>query len=248
MITSKQNSLIKLVRSLSDKKFRDKEGLYLVEGYKMVKEAFLCNCCFYKIIATEKGLEQFKKNKKDFDNALVEIVSDDIFNYISQENSPQGILSIIKKPLNKMQAPQSSCILLDGVSDPANVGAIIRTAAACGYNYIYATDVCADAYSPKSVRSSMSGVFRVNIITGNIDNILSVINKPIVVADMQGENIFNAKVPNDICLVIGNEGNGVSKKVKDIAKYVVSIPMKNNVESLNAAVSAGILMYCLNKN
>ena len=91
----------------------------------------------------------------------------------------------------------------------------------------------------------MSGVFRANIMRAEIDEILSVINLPLVVADMNGQNVFELKLSKPICLVIGSEGNGVSDFVKDKADLTVKIPMENGMESLNASVSAGILMYAL---
>jgi TrmH family RNA methyltransferase len=144
-----------------------------------------------------------------------------------------------------LQSPTDSCILLDGVADPVNVGAILRTAVAAGYKQVYMTSDCADPYSPKAVRCSMSGVFRAQIMRGELDELLKVINVPIVVADMNGENVFEKQIKDKFCLVIGNEGRGVSVTLKERADITVSIPMENGMESLNAGVSAGILMYNL---
>ena len=240
MITSKQNSFIKEIRSLSDKKFRDKLNLYMVEGTKLVSEALSLSLPIYAVIGTQKGLLNIVPQ-----GARVEDVSEEVFNSISAEVSPQGVIAVIYKPQNQLTKPNGSCVLLDGVADPSNVGAIIRTAAAAGYNDVYMTDDCADPFSPKAVRASMSGVFRVNIIRASRDEILSVVDKSIIVADMQGENIFSTRVVGDFCLVIGNEGHGVSERILKAAKTTVSIPMQNGVESLNAAVSAGLLLYGL---
>ena len=240
MITSKQNSLIKEIRSLQDKKFRDRLSLYVVEGSKIVQEAIDLSLPLRVVVGTEKGL-----NSVELNGVKSECVTDEVFSSISVEKSPQGVLCVLEKPLNLLVPPISNCVLLDGVADPANVGAIIRTAAASGYNTVYMTENCADPFSPKATRCSMSGVFRVNIVRADINDILSVMSLPIYVADMGGENVFTHKRTSDICLVIGNEGHGVSKELKDRADFTVSIPMDNGVESLNAAVSAGILMYGL---
>lgn len=240
MITSKQNSLIKQVRSLLDKKFRDKLNLYVVEGNKIVQEAIDLNLPIEIVLGTEKGL-----NLIDLKGVKSELVTDEVFSSISVEKSPQGVLCVIKKPSNELTAPNGNCILLDGVADPNNVGAIIRTAAASGYNTIYTTESCADPFSPKATRCSMSGVFRVKIVRATVEEILSVVSLPIYVADMGGENVFTHKRKSDICLVIGNEGHGVSDYLKQRADFTVSIPMENGVESLNASVSAGLLMYNL---
>ncbi len=241
MITSKQNSLIKAIRSLSEKKFRDALNLYVVENIKTVKEVLDLKLPIKALVGTEKGLNALNHSSENY-----ELVTEEIFKYISNEVSPQGVLAVVEKPQNYLVKPKNSCILLDGVADPANVGAILRTAVASGYNQIYMTEGCADAYSPKAVRSSMSGVFRANVMRGTLSEILSVMELPIVVADMDGENVYDVKINEKFCLVIGNEGRGVSAELKAKAKKIVSIPMLGGMESLNASVSAGILMYTLN--
>lgn len=239
MITSKQNALVKEIRSLADKKNRDELGQYIVEGIKPVLEALSLGERAHVIVCTEKGE---KSLPLDVEKALV---SDEVFKSISEEKTPQGVLGVFYKPQNLIEKVGGSVILLDGVSDPSNVGAIIRTAAASGYKTVFLTDDSADAYSQKAVRASMSGIFRVKIVRASVDELLSVIDQKIVVADMGGKNVFENKIDGDFCLVIGNEGRGVSQKLKELAQIVVSIPMQNGVESLNAAVSAGILMYNL---
>jgi TrmH family RNA methyltransferase len=240
MITSKQNSFIKEIRSLADKKFRDKLNLYTVEGTKLVREVLALSLPVYAVIGTEKGLKSVDAIK-----CRVEEVSEEVFASISSEKSPQGVIAVIEKPKNELLTSKGSCVLLDGVSDPSNVGAIIRTAAAAGYNTVYMTDDCADPFSPKAVRASMSGVFRVKIVRSTRSELLSVIDKEIIVADMGGENIYQLKIDGDFCLVIGNEGHGVCEEFIKAAKRVISIPMENGIESLNAAVSAALLLYGL---
>ena len=242
MISSKQNTLIKEIRSLKDKKFRDKLGVFVLEGIKPVREGVDFNLPIREIVLTEKNYGDFADC-----NYKIEVVSEEVFKSISEEKTPQGVLAVVFKGENKLISPKGACLLLDGVSDPNNVGAIIRTAVASGYSDIYLTNACADAYSQKSVRCSMSGVFRANIMRADVQDILSVINLPIVVADMNGQNVFDIQLDKPICLVIGSEGNGVSDFVKNKADLTVKIPMENNMESLNASVSAGILMYALRK-
>lgn len=240
MITSRSNALIKLVRSLSDKSARDETGLFIVEGVKSVKETFSSGFKIKTVVATEKGLSLLGESP-----VPVETVTDDVFKTISGETSPQGALALVYKPANAETFPKGFCVFLDEVKDPSNVGAIIRTAAAAGYDDVYLAD-CADAYNPKAVRASMGGIFKVVLHVGGREELLKRINVPLVIADMGGENLFNRKPTGKICLVIGNEGRGVSEKLKSLANEVVSIPMENGMESLNAAVSAGILMYGLN--
>ncbi len=240
MITSKQNGLIKEIRSLKDKKNRDLLNEFIVEGIKPISEAIGLNMPVKVIVCTEKAQSLINANGEK-----IELVSEEVLKSISEEITPQGALAVVEKPDNLLSAPLGSCLLLDGVSDPANVGAIIRTAAATDYLDVYMTETCADPYSQKAVRASMSGIFRVRPKRASLVELLKVIDKPIVVADMDGENVFNLKDKEPFCLVIGNEGHGVSEEVRKVANKTVKIPMENGVESLNAAVSAGILMYAL---
>ena len=240
MITSKQNKTVKLARSLFDKKNRDELGLYLVSGIKLVKEALNSSHEVVSVLTTEKLCDEFSALF-----SATETVSFEVMDYISDEVTPQGVVAIVKKPNSSLIETDKTCILLDGVSDPGNVGAIIRTMAGAGYNSVYATTDSADAFSPKAVRASMSGVFKVDIYTIKREDVSEFIKTPIVIADMNGENVFETKNLGEFCLVIGNEARGISKPVRDMAKRVVAIPMQNGMESLNASVSAGILMYQL---
>ena len=237
IITSKSNPIIKdIIKLQSDKKFRIAEKSYIVEGIKPVKECIAAGLDIRKIICTEELSDTFNS---------AQMVSESVFNAISSEKTPQGVLAIVGLPENELQPPKNSCILLDRLQDPGNFGTIIRTANAAGYSEIYAIN-CTDAYSPKAVRASMSGIFFVKVYAGTCEEILSVLEGvPLICADMSGEDIFNFVPPEKFCLCIGNEGGGLSTEVKDNAQYNVRIPMQDTCESLNAAVSAGIVMYQL---
>jgi TrmH family RNA methyltransferase len=243
ILTSKNNPLIKQTVALKEKKARKEQGVFLVEGRKMSME---CLASGFEIERTFLA-EDYAGDISSFDNPVW--VSGDVFRHLSDEKTPQGVLCRVKIPVRSLCAPEGSCLLLDGVSDPGNLGAIIRTANAAGYNEIYLTEECADPYSPKSVRASMSGIFFTKIYRAPRTEILSVLKDvPIVVADMGGENAFSFASPEKFALVIGNEGNGVSDEVRAKAKHTVRIPMQATQESLNAAVSAGIIMYLLKKD
>ena len=238
LITSKSNQLIKTVSSLSDKKFRKQTGLYVVEGIKPVQECLSSGCQIEKIICTEE-------NAQFFEGAIC--VNDTVFKYLSSEVTPQGVLAVVKIPQNSLSAPVKPCLLLDCLQDPGNLGTVIRTANAAGYKDVYLIN-CTDPYSPKAVRASMSGIFFVNIHQGSRTEILNALNGvPLICADMGGKDIFTFNPPEMFCLCIGNEGSGISDEIKNAATYTVKIPMRKTCESLNAAVSAGIAMYILNR-
>lgn len=242
VITSRQNPLIKRIRSLSDRKFRDTFSEYVADGVKSVKEAFLTGQTVSVLLTTERYQGYFE----DF-CGVKEVVSEELFRYVSEEENPQGVLAVVKKPDLKLKPVSSDCLFLDGVRDPANVGAIIRTAAATGITEIFAAD-CADAYSGKAVRASMSGIFRVNVYAGTKEELLPLVKCPVIVADMDGEDVFKTTLKGNFCLALGNEGSGVSEEVKNAAKNTVAVPMRKGFESLNVAVAAGITLYALLNN
>lgn len=240
LIVSKNNPVVKELASLKDKKGRRERGTFAVEGAKMISE-----CAASGLDIVRIALREDKPEEEWAKLAPIVLLGKDAFQAVSDEKTPQGLLAEVKIPCNEVKPPQKSCLLLDGVADPANVGAIIRTAVAAGYEELYLID-CADPYSPKSVRASMSGVFFAKLMHGSREEILKALQDvPILAADMDGENVFSFQPPEKFCIAIGNEGNGLSSEVRKNAAYTVRIPMGVHTESLNAAVSAGIMMYTL---
>ena len=237
VLTSKNNPLVKFAASLKDKKSRKESGEFLVEGVKMTRE---CKDSGMEITRTFVS-ESFSL---PIDEGCIR-VSDEVFSYLSDEKSPQGILCTVKIPSVKLCPPSESCLILDGISDPGNMGTIIRTANAAGYRELYLID-CTDPYSPKSVRASMSGLFFTKLYFGTRKEVLNALSSvPILAADMGGENIFSYTPLKKFALAVGNEANGISEEIKAGAAKTLAIPMKGTQESLNAGVAAGIAMYLL---
>lgn len=240
VIVSKSNPLVKELASLKEKKGRQRANAFLVEGVKMVRECVASGMEIVRLAVREDYAGE------TYSLPAVTLGAD-AFAAVCDEKTPQGICAEVRLPACEIVPPAGACILLDGVSDPANVGAIVRTAVAAGYREIYCIGG-ADPYSPKSVRASMSGVFFARIARGEREEILNALaGVPLVAADMEGENAFTATLPERFALCIGNEGNGLSDEVAARAQRTVRIPMDGRTESLNAAVSAGILMYLLKK-
>lgn len=238
IITSKSNPKIKEIASLKDKKFRKKCKKYVVEGFKMVNEAVLECKKIDCIVGTMDGLARVKTA----DYPVVE-VNEIVFEYLSDAVTPQGVLAVLFEDENSLKSPEKPCILLDRVQDPGNVGTIIRTAVAAGVKDVYLLDCC-DPYSPKAVRSSMSGIFFINLHFVKAEDLSTVFaNTPLIVADMGGENVFNFNPPKSWCLVVGNEANGVSDVVQNMATHTVKIPMSPKSESLNAGISLAVTLY-----
>ena len=239
--TSVNNPKIKLISSLKDKKGRKEQSAYLVEGVKMVKEAIICRADVKCVVGIESVL---KENGLIGDERAI-CVDEKVFKRVCDSVTPQGIAAVIGIPENAKTSPQGNCIILDGIQDPGNMGTIVRTAAAAGIKDIY-TLTCTDPYSPKAVRWSMCGIYFVDIHQIDYADIGGLFkNHKILVADMRGENVFSFKNDGNFALVIGNEANGVSDFMKNVANARISIPMSENIESLNAGVSCAIALYQL---
>ncbi len=238
-ITSKDNPLIKKIISLGDRKARREFKEYVVEGTKPVDDCISSACEISAIVCTRELSGRYPQ-------AIV--VPEQLFGRISSEKAPQGVLAVVKLPDLFLAPPEGKCLLLDRIRDPGNLGTVIRTANAAGYGEIYCVN-CTDAYSPKAVRASMSGIFHVKVYAASEDEILSALDGvTLVCADMGGEDIFSFVPPEKFCVCIGNEGNGLSENIRNRADVTVAIPMRSTCESLNAGVSAGIAMYVLNNN
>lgn len=240
MIVSRQNSSVRFIKSLQTKKGRQQSGCYLVEGEKMVKEAFLAKKAVKLVLGEPEKVKNYLSCTEVIETTR------DILEYCSDAMSPQGVCAAVEID-NSKPSYEGNTVLLDGVSDPGNMGTIIRTCAAVGIKNLILVGCC-DPYSPKCVRSSMSGIFHVNIEELSYDEAQSrVLGKDIIVADMSGKNVFNFSSDN-FCLVVGSEAHGVSDFMKNIANRTVAIPMKDAMESLNAGVSCSIILYELCKN
>ncbi|MCM1546251.1 MAG: RNA methyltransferase [Clostridiales bacterium] len=239
VISSKSNPTIKRISSLAEKKYRKLYGQFIVESVKAVDECLSSGMQVEEIVCTQNLADKYP-------SAIV--VTDELFERISTEKTPQGVLAVAKLPQNSAIAPRGSCLLLDRLQDPGNIGTIIRTANAAGYEDIYLVN-CADPYSPKAVRASMGGVFYVNLHESGYDEVFEALKGiPLICADMSGEDIFAFGAPERFCLCIGNEGDGVSDTVVENSAYKVKIPMRETCESLNAGVSAAVAMYVLKNN
>lgn len=237
LITSVNNPKISQVCKLSDKKFRRLSGLYVIEGERLVRDALKYGADVDAVFVKESLAEKF-----DFENQT--LVSDKVFDKMSDTVSSQGVLAVVKKPQRVLCAPKGNCLVLDGLQDPGNVGTLIRTAAACGFTDVYAVS-SVDVYSPKVLRSAMSAHFCVTVWQlDSMENLFEVLKDCVTVAaDMNGENVFETDFPEKVALILGNEGNGLSDFTRQRAEKCVSLPMSNDFESLNVAVAGSVIMY-----
>ena len=175
-------------------------------------------------------------------------VTSKIFKYISEVQSPQGVLTIVEKNNSKpINYKEDIIIALDGLQDPGNLGTILRTLDSANLSQVIVSKTTVDAYNPKVVRSTMGAIFRINVI--EVDNLKETLlemkthNYKVMCTDLKAkENIYSIDYNKKI-LVIGNEANGVSKEILNIADEKIIIPMLGKTESLNASVATSIIVY-----
>ena len=270
-ISSKDNSLIKHIKRLKEKKYRDEYGEFIVEGLKLINEAIQENADIRHIVVCDgcDNSEMIESHLK-YEMARLDFiyVPQNIFKMISDVENPQGVLAVIGKLKNSErtysnkdksgeaeQTPKTSNIYLnediilalDDIQDPGNLGTILRTADSVGLKQILVSKGTADAYNPKVVRSTMGAIFRVNVI--ECDNLKETLKelqskdyKVMTTSLKAKKSIYEVDYKKKI-IVIGNEANGVSKKILNLADEKVIIPMLGKTESLNASVATGVILY-----
>lgn len=239
IITSKSNQYVKLCRSLQEKKYRQKTNYCLLEGVKIIREAVKNNKKIFCIFTLE---HEYERAKREFTDYKIIVVDGDILKYISSTITPQNYVGICEITKHSYEKPHSNYLFLDQIQDPSNLGAIIRTAVATNFTTIYLND-CVDEYNEKVIRASMGNLFKCKFIHISLDK-LDDFRDTLYICDMNGKNIFTCTNFNSfVGLCISNEGHGVSDYVRQNIKNIISIPMLNDVESLNASVSASIVMY-----
>ena len=255
VISSKDNEIIKNIRKLKEKKYRDLENSYIIEGIKLIKEAIVEKAKIKQIVMCENYTDNEEIDKE----TLYEIakynliyVTEKVFNLITDVKTPQGIIAVIEKnniknTINQIDYSQDIIIALDDLQDPGNLGTILRTVDSANLNQIILSKNSADSYNPKVVRSTMGAIFRINIIeVEDLQETLKEIQKnkfKVMVTALDADNsIYNVDY-NKKVIVIGNEANGVSKEIQAMADEKVKIPMLGKTESLNASVASGIMIY-----
>lgn len=255
IIKSKENSLIKHICKLKEKKYRNEYGEFIVEGVKLVKEAIEENANIKYIVIDEEAknlsglVEKYLKDELISMEHIIIQVPSNIFKLISDVEKPQGVLAVIAKTAKDTEIDYSEDIILalDDIQDPGNLGTIIRTADSVGLKQILVSKGTADSYNSKVIRSTMGAIFRVNIIEcENLANTLKEFQKNnyrVMVTDLGAkQSIYDLNLKGNV-VVIGNEANGVSKEILDLADEKAIIPMLGKTESLNASIATGVILY-----
>ena len=256
-ITGKDNKTLKLVRSLKRKSARRENGRFIAEGVRLGEEALkFAPKDVYCIIVSNEFAEKNAELIQVAENVCNSIysVKKSVFDEISDTDTPQGIMAVMNMKMTEpgfdKNTDESGCVaVLDGVSEPGNMGTIIRTAEALGFDGIYLMKGCTDIYGPKTVRATMGSVFRVKFKTEcTVDDIMNLKDKgfSIIATTPSGDTEMERFYPSGSkAVVIGNEAHGVSNEILEISDIKMKIRMDGLAESLNAAVAAGITMHWL---
>lgn len=249
MITSTSNQRVKELLQLQKKsKARNQAGVFLAEGSRMVMETPKER--LKKLYVSET---YFRKHDKDLKALKVvpEVMSDTVFAYVSDTKTPQGILAVVRQldyQLEEMLKKKPHLLVLDNLQDPGNVGTIFRTAEAAGVTGILMSKDCVDIYNPKTIRSTMGAIYRMPFLY--VEDVMEGIRTlkrrgvKVYAAHLDGKNAYDQEdYRQGSAFLIGNEGNGLRPEVADCADTWVRIPMAGQVESLNAAIAATVLMF-----
>lgn len=247
-VTSKENSVYKLIKALSRKKVRKNSGLFFMEGTRLLEEAINKGVKIKYLIINETA-ENVPKINQD---CQVLRLPNNLFKKISETVSPQGIIAVAKQieiSLTDIILGENPLIVvLNGLQDPGNLGTIIRSSAAAGVTAVLLTGGTVDLYNPKVIRSTMGSLFQVPIVNGlDDDEAVRWLNDHslnIMVADLDSkEYYYSVDLKKPLALVIGNENRGPNDIWKIAAYKKIKIPILGFTESLNASVAAGIILY-----
>jgi RNA methyltransferase, TrmH family len=230
---------LKLVRSLQQKKFRNETGLFILEGLKMVGEALQSQFPIYSLYSVDDDFV------KEHPQAMR--ISPSEMAQISALNTPSSHLIV----LHQRQSPQlnsldiSNCLILDGISDPGNLGTIMRSAEWFGISHLFCSEDTVELYNPKVVQSSMGSIFRVSLITADLTEVaayLKSLDFKILGADMKGTSIYDFNFPPKVAVLMGSESHGIRAGAAKLLDQVLTIPGVGKAESLNVAVATSVIL------
>ena len=263
MITSTNNQQMKQISALLKKaKERREKKLFVVEGPKMVLEAPVTQL---RAVYVSEFFEKNPENKKilrelqqkcEQAKAVFETVADSVFKSISDTQTPQGIMAIVVMPEYSMEqllkGAQTHLLILESVQDPGNLGTMVRTGEGAGITGVIMNKTTVDLFNPKTIRSTMGSIYRVPfMVTDDLPEVMKQLKQndvSLYAAHLKGQHSYEEEDYTKACgFLIGNEGNGLSDEIADLADTYIKIPMEGQVESLNAAISATILMYEANR-
>lgn len=241
IIRSKDNQRIKEIRKLKQKKFRQKSGYFLIEGQHLVDEALSCHQTFDCIILSET----YEGNTKYNVNTIV--VSDTVMASLSSLETPPGIMAVIQYVPKESEI--RNVLMLENIQDPGNMGTLIRSAAAFNFDTIYVSKNSVDVFSDKVLRSTQGTLFHVNLDVVDLQDKIASFDGDVYVTALDNAAKLHTIEANDnnVAIVLGNEGNGVSSELLSLIEHRLMIEMAPKIESLNVAVAGSIIMHHFKK-
>ncbi|MDA8227487.1 MAG: RNA methyltransferase [Desulfitobacterium hafniense] len=255
MITSLQNEQVKYVVSLQRSKAREEAKEFIIEGTHLLEEALNRGATISKVyFCPGKSNDELVRLRHRVSGAgtLIEEVDEKVLHKMATTEEPQGVVATVKLPQftwSDLKIDSKTVLLiLDGIQDPGNLGAILRTALAAGTTQVCLTSGTVDPYNPKVLRSTMGAVFGMTLLRNQKPEVVldycHTNSLQILTGDKNGENVFlNESLKLPLALVVGNEGSGPSPIFRNSKALRITIPMANKVESLNVAMATGILLY-----
>lgn len=249
VISSKDNEIVKNIRKLKEKKYRDLSNCYVIEGIKLLKEAIEENAKIKQIVICDDCEKNGTLDKK----LLYEIakynciyVTEKVFNILTDVANPQGVLAVIEKEnnLTEINWNEDLILILDNLQDPGNLGTILRTADSANLKQIIVSKKCGDIYNPKVVRATMGAIFRVKVLESeNLAETIKEIQKhkfTVLATDLKESKSIYEESYNKTAVVIGNEANGVEEEILELADRKIKIPMLRKNRKLKC--------FCCNRN
>lgn len=269
ILASRQNPTVKEICALSDKKYRREKRLFKFDGLKLLREAAENGIALRYVVLSENAPEEANEVlRAAIENRLIDeenviFVSDGLFERISEEKSPEGVISVAEYMTEKHRyIPGELCdryaaasdlrlLAAESLRDPGNLGTVIRSCAALGIDRLIISDDCADLYNPKTIRGAMGGLFRLNIDVVPKDKLPEVVKalrnggRKLYAAALHknARSLRELELKKGDCFVIGNEGHGLSEKLIEACNGCAVIPMTEGSESLNAAAAAAICIW-----
>ncbi|MFZ5967982.1 MAG: TrmH family RNA methyltransferase [Bacillota bacterium] len=255
-IFSDDNPIIKHVKQLSLKKYRERNKEYIIEGVRTVRDAYINRKPMVAVLYCDhlKNTAGGEDLLRDLEKTDIKIykVKDKTFKELSDTENPQGIMAIMtfesRELDDVLRKEKGFYVVLDRVQDPGNMGTIIRTADAAGADAVFLTKGCVDVYNMKTIRATMGSIFHLPVI--HIDDMEAAIkqlkqtNVQLIAATLETENYhYDIQYGEKVAIVIGNEANGISPLIIEAADHKVKIPIMGEAESLNASIAGAILMY-----
>lgn len=246
MITSLENTRVKSWKKLHQRKNRYESGKFLIEGFHVVEEAWKSGWELEEII-----LKQGVSLPEEWEIHKVTMVNSAVFKQVSQTENAQGIMAVVAMEPHRSQTGNRRIVATDSLQDPGNLGTIIRTADAAGYDAVLLGEGTVDLYNEKVIRASQGSIFHIPVIQVNLINHLLELKAhgiQIMTSTLENASAYHEmEIPEKMALIVGNEGSGIREDVIALSDVNVRIPIYGEAESLNVSIAAGILMYHFNQ-